>query len=130
LWSFLISNIIENLNPVSLQQTADLFPEHVPQRSFRLFLNAQSFFSMQKTLYCCCYDFNVMCGESPRHKWIYCVPCGVCNQRTLAKRKGHAGKNAPAISLFHSDKVNLLNMHWSLDTTQYVSNLVVAFSND
>ena len=42
LWSFLISSVIENLNPVSLQQTADLFPEHVPQRSFRLFFNAES----------------------------------------------------------------------------------------
>ena len=42
LWSFLISSIIENLNPVSLQQTADLFPELVPQRSFRLFFNAES----------------------------------------------------------------------------------------
>jgi len=28
------------------------------------------------------------------------------------------------------DKVHLLNMHWSWDTTQYVSNLVVVFSND
>jgi len=32
--------------------------------------------------------------------------------------------------LFHSDKVHLLNMHWSWDTTQYVRILVVAFSND
>jgi len=115
---------------VFLQQTADLFPEHVPQRSFRLFFNAESFFLMQKTVYCCCYNFNVICGESPRHTWVYCVPCGVCKQRTLAKRKGHAKKNTPAIYLFHSDKVHLLNMHWSWDTTQYVSNLVVAFSND
>jgi len=68
------------------------------------------FFSMQKTLYCCCYNFNVICGESPRHTWVYCVPCGVCNQRTLAKRKGHAKKNTPAICLFHSEKVHLLNM--------------------
>jgi len=40
-WNFsefcgLLSSVIENLNPVSLQQTADLFLEHVPQRSFRL----------------------------------------------------------------------------------------------
>jgi len=82
------------------------------------FFNAESFFSLQKTLYCCCYEFNVVCGESPCHTWVYCVPCGVCNQRTLAKRKGHAKKNTPAISLFHSDKVLLLNMHWSWDTTQ------------
>jgi len=27
---------------VSLQQTADIFPEYVPQRSFRLFFNAES----------------------------------------------------------------------------------------
>ena len=59
-----------------------------------------------------------------------CVPCGVCNQRTLAKRKRHAKKNTPAIYLFHSDKVHLLNMNWSWDTTQYVSKLVVASSND
>ena len=41
LWSFLISSVIENLNPASLQQTADLFPEHVPQRSFRLFFQCR-----------------------------------------------------------------------------------------
>jgi len=40
LWSFLISSVIENLNPVSLQQTADLFPEHVLQRSFTLLFAA------------------------------------------------------------------------------------------
>ena len=34
--------IIENLNPVSLQQTADLFPEHVPHGSFMLFFNAEN----------------------------------------------------------------------------------------
>jgi len=89
-----------------------------------------AFFSMHKTLYCCFYEFNVICGESPRHTWVYCVPCGVCNQRTLSKRKGHTKKNTPAIYLFHSDKVYLLNMHWSWDTTQYVSNRVVAFIND
>jgi len=88
------------------------------------------FFSMQKTPCYCCYEFNVICGESQRHTWVYFVPCGVCNQRTLAKRKGHAKKNTPAIYLFHSDKVHLLNMHWSWDATQYVSNLVVAFRND
>jgi len=116
---------------VSLQKTADLFPEHDPQGSFRLIFQCRILYlSMQKTLYCCCYEFNVMCGESPRHTWVYCVPCGVCSQRTLAKRKGHAKKNTPAIYLFHFDKVHLLNMHWSWDTTQYVSNLVVAFSND
>jgi len=103
---------------LSLQQTADVFPEHVPQGSFRLFFSIQNlFFSMQKTVYCCCYEFNVICVESPLHTWVYCVPWGVCNQRTLAKRKGHAKKNTPAIYLFHADKVHLLNMHWSSDTT-------------
>jgi len=37
LWSFLISSVIENLNPVSLQKTADHYPEHVRHRSFRIF---------------------------------------------------------------------------------------------
>ena len=46
LWSFRISSVIENLNPVSLQQTTDLFfqqtAEHVTQGSFGLFFNAES----------------------------------------------------------------------------------------
>jgi len=51
LWSFLISSVIENLNPVSLQKTADYFPEHVPHGSFRLFFNAESFlFNAENTL--------------------------------------------------------------------------------
>jgi len=37
-FSHIISSIIVNLNPVSLQQTAHLFPEHVPQKSFGVFL--------------------------------------------------------------------------------------------
>ena len=61
------SSVIENFNPVSLQQTADLFLEHVLQGSFRFFFQCRIlFFSMQKTLYCCCSEFNVICGESPR----------------------------------------------------------------
>ena len=109
LWSFLISSVIENLNPVSLQKTADLFPEHVPQESFRLIFQCRNlYFSIQKTLYCCCYEFNVVCGESPRHTWVYCVPCGVCNQRNLAKRKGQAKKNTSAIYLFISFWQNAL----------------------
>jgi len=94
------------------------------------FTMQNTFFLMQKTLYCCCYEFNVICGESPLHTWVYSAPCVVCNQRTSSKRKGHAKKNTPDIYLFHSDKVYLLNMHWSWDTTQYMSNLVVAFSNN
>jgi len=47
-----------------------------------------------------------------------------------AKWKGHAKKNTPAIYLFHYDKMHFLNMHWSWDTTQYASKLVVASSND
>jgi len=86
--------VIENLNPVSLQKTADLFLEHFPQGSFRLIFQWRIlYFSMQKTLCCCFCEFSVICGESPRHTWVYCVPCGVYNQRTLAKRKGHVKKN-------------------------------------
>jgi len=44
LWSFLISSVIEILNPLFLQQTADVFPEHVPQGSFRLFFQFRIFF--------------------------------------------------------------------------------------
>jgi len=44
LWSFLISSVIESLNPVSLQQTGDLFPEHVPQGSFRLIFQCRILF--------------------------------------------------------------------------------------
>ena len=44
LWSFLISSVIENLKPVSSQQTADLFPEHVPQGSFRLLFQCRILF--------------------------------------------------------------------------------------
>jgi len=44
LWSFLISSVIENLNSVSLQKTADLFPEHEPQGSFRLFFQCRILF--------------------------------------------------------------------------------------
>jgi len=68
----------------------------------------QSFPIQVVRLYCCCYEFNVACGESPRHTWVYCVPCGVCNQRNLAKRKGQAKKNTSAIYLFISFWQNAL----------------------
>jgi len=46
-----MSSVIENLNPVSLQKTADLFPEHVPQGSFRLFFYDECFFfNVENTL--------------------------------------------------------------------------------
>jgi len=94
------------------------------------FFQCRILFLQSRKHYCCCCEFNIISGELLSHTWVYCVICGVCNQRTLMKRKGHAKKNTPAIYLFHSDKMHLLNMHWSWDTTQYVSNLVVAFSND
>ena len=130
LWSFLISSVIENLNSVSLQKTADLFPEHEPQGSFRLFFNAESFFcNAENTLLLLLRIQRYMWWITTPHVGILRTMWGL-QSKNFGEPKGQAKKTTPAIYSFHSDKVLLLNMHWSWDTTQYVRNLVVAFSND
>jgi len=95
LWSFLISSVTENLNPVSLQRTADVFPEHVSQGSFMLFFNAESFFfNAENTL--------LLLLRIQRYMWWITMPhVGIL--RTMWSL--NVGKSLPHLPYFHTFSV-------------------------
>jgi len=88
LWSFLISSVNENLNPVSLQQTADVFPEHVPQGAFRLFYNAEYFFfNAENTLLLLLRIQRYMWWITTPHVGIFRTMCGLQSKNFVKTKR-------------------------------------------
>jgi len=121
LWSFLVSSAIDNLNPVSLQQTADLFPEHVPQWSFRLFFNAEN------TLLLLLRIQRYMWWITTQHVGILRAMWGL-QSKNFGETKRTRKKEHTSYIFVSFWQSALAKYAW--DTTQYVSDLAVAFSNN